>query len=561
MKNIFFIISFFIIQSSISQNKITEIQKIESFIHIWGLIKYKHPEVSKGEFDINEEFLKEFDKLPLIENQVELNAELLSWIRKLDSNNSKFETDSTYLNSDNIFKKNSNYNWIENSGFDDELIQNLNKIKNNINIKDFYASKNRLNHMVSFKNEKGFDNFDGSKISNRILFLSSFWNAMKYWNVNIYLTDQPWSQVLTEMIPEFMFENNIRFELAKDKLFSKLNDSHSNYSSSYLLEEKLDHFAYFGGKIINDSLVITKLFDKDLALKEKIELGDVIASIEGKTLKNYYGEKFNNSISVSNQNYMKSRIENYFLLASGSQDTLQIELLKKNGTIDNRNLKLSKLSEFRNKTYDQLEKPESKKWFNLTEKIGYLNLKNITKPELKNAFKEFEKHESIVIDLRNYPKYISESDITRYLYPEKRVFIKVLAPLYPGYGQYDIKSPLRIIKNPFSAGRKNKGYYKGKVVLLVDRKTGSKAEFIGMAIQGSPNCITIGEQTFGAVMNRNEFTLPDKTTIDFTGMGAFYPNDIGVQRKGLKIDYPIQESARNYNPNLYIEQTINILQK
>jgi hypothetical protein len=42
-------------------------------------------------------------------------------------------------------------------------------------------------------------------------------------------------------------------------------------------------------------------------------------------------------------------------------------------------------------------------------------------------------------------------------------------------------------------------------------------------------------------------------------MGAFYPNDIGVQRNGIKIDYEVKESAKNYNPNQYIEEAIKII--
>lgn len=139
--------------------------------------------------------------------------------------------------------------------------------------------------------------------------------------------------------------------------------------------------------------------------------------------------------------------------------------------------------------------------------------------------------------------------------------MNVLGPSSPAYGEYNFESPLKFIKDPFAAGKKNSKYYKGKIVLLVDRKTASKAEHMAMIIQQSPNCITVGEQTFGAVMNRNEVILMDKTTIDFTGMGAFYPNNLGVQIYGVKIDYEVKESAINYNPNQYIEEAIKIIKQ
>ena len=87
----------------------------------------------------------------------------------------------------------------------------------------------------------------------------------------------------------------------------------------------------------------------------------------------------------------------------------------------------------------------------------------------------------------------------------------------------------------------------------------SMAEYFGMAIQQSPNCTTIGEQTAGAVMNITSAILPDNQEFYFTSMGAFYPNGEEAQRKGLYIDYHIKESATNYNPNLYIEKLLKLL--
>lgn len=560
MKYFLLLFLFFISQITFSQNKTTENKKIEHLIHIWGLLKYQHPEVSKGIFDMNNEFINQFDKIQNIESPEKLNDAFLIWIKKFDTNKLRFRSNSKLLSKKNFFIKNANYNWIENSGFNSELVDLLNEMQTNSNIGHYYASIDNLSKMVSFKNEKGFDKFDSTIKSHRILFLSSFWNKMNYWNVNIYLTEKPWSKVLEELISDFIVNDSIQFELAKEKLFSKLNDSHANYDLSYSLK-KLNRFAYFGCKIVNDSLVITNVYNKEIAEKNNIDLGDVVYKIEGQNVRDYYLAKFSNSISVSNENYLKSAIGNYFLLAS-DKDSIQINLCKKNGVKETKFVALNDIKSFPkdNKLYQSLVTQKAENFYNLNNETGYLNLGNITKSELKKAFKEFENKKGIVIDLRNYPVNIGTSEIATYLYPEKKIFIKILGPKIPSYGEYGIDVPLKLIINPFAAGGTNKNYYKGKIILLVNRKTASNAEFIGMAIQQAPSCTTIGEQTFGAVMNRNRIILIDKTTIDFTAMGAFYPNDEEVQRKGLKIDYQIKESAVNYNPNLYIETAMQLLE-
>lgn len=97
-------------------------------------------------------------------------------------------------------------------------------------------------------------------------------------------------------------------------------------------------------------------------------------------------------------------------------------------------------------------------------------------------------------------------------------------------------------------------------LLLVDRSTLSQAEWIGMGIQAAPNVITVGEQSGGAVLNRNEIKLMDGTSIDFTKATAFYPKGAEVQCNGLKLDVEIEESAINYNKDLYLESAIELIE-
>ncbi len=128
--------------------------------------------------------------------------------------------------------------------------------------------------------------------------------------------------------------------------------------------------------------------------------------------------------------------------------------------------------------------------------------------------------------------------------------------------KYFTKANVRLLLNPFKVGRKNRNHYKGKIVLLVDASTGSNAEFIAMTIQSAPNCITMGSQTFGAVLNRNEVILIDNTTLDFTGMGAFYPDtDTEAQRNGLRIDLKIQASTASYEKDVFMDKAIDLLRE
>lgn len=544
-----------------AQTKLNEIEKSNSLCCVWGVMKYFHPVVSTGKLDWNKEFITQYDNIQTIETQEELNEALFNWINSFENEKTKYSNKPIKLDSQKIFTKNVDFSWIDQCNFDERLKTKINQIKDNSNITMYYASIDKLNNFVSFKNEKGFDGFDETIKSNRILFLASFWNAMKYWNVNIYLTDENWNEVLKNIQQDFLeADTHEKFEYAKRKLFAKLNDSHSDYETDYFLDHVLNRYASFGGLMINDSLVVTNLHNKTLARKDGIDLSDVVYEIEGMSVKDYFIKKFKDFDSASNLNYLKSMNQYYLLLAS-NKDSIAIGKISKEGKKENLYIKLNKLEEYPKEEQETIFERLKAHFYPLNKEIGYVNLFTISDKQLSDAFKSFHDKKGIIIDLRNYPKNINESDIAKFLYPEKKIFIKVLGPLEPSIGEYDMQAPLKLIKNPFVAGSKNANYYKGKVILLVNRRTISKAEYMGMAIQQAPNCITVGEQTGGAVMNRIQFTLADKSSVDFTGMGAFYPNDIGTQRNGLKIDHEIRESAMGFNPNQYIEDAMQLIEK
>lgn len=558
MRNRFSLLVLLVVQIAFSQNFGFENKKTEDLIRIWGVLKYQHPEVSKGTFNFDEEFVNEFKVMERIMSEGQWNEELIRWIRKFDSGKIKFRSDSNYFNKKNIFSKNVNFEWIENSGFNPQLVFLLSEIKNNVSYKNYYASTNVMTHSVNFKNDKAFEGFASQNKSHRMLFLASFWNKMNYWNVNVYLAKTPWNKVLTELIPDFEKNDAVKFELAKEKLFSKLNDSHANYSYSYTLN-RLVNFPSFGGRIINDSLVVTSIYDEVNAKSDNISIGDVIFSVDKKSLRDHYILKFSDVISVSNENYLRRAIEKSYLLAS-ERDSVYVSFLKKNGKVYGKLISLKKLNYYAER-YVRMKAEKQVNFKMLSNEVGYMNLDYIEEKDLKIAFDQFKNTKGIVIDLRNYPHAISGSVLANYLYPKKKEFLKVLAPMFPSYGEYSARALLSVIKNPFVVGSDNKEYYKGKIVLLVDRSTASYAEFIAMVIQQSPNCYTMGEQTFGAVMNRNEILLTDKTKIDFTSMGAFYSTDEGVQGKGVMIDCEIKESAKNFNKNLYLDEAIKWIQK
>jgi len=545
--------------SANAQTKITQTEKHKQIGLVWGLLKYHHPDISQGLYDWNLELINLFEEVKAVDEQEKLNLELLTYVKKFNNPATTFKSNPIKIDPEKVFKKNLSYDWIDKIAFGSTLKKELLKLKNNNNIGDYYVSSHKLNKMLEFNNEKGVPNFDPLLKNHRLLELFSFWNIIQYWDVNKYLTDTSWDNVLDELTVVFFNAKTIEdYETAKLNMFSKLNDSHSYQTSMFIYKSLFNHSAPFEVKIINDSILITATYNKKLVKKDNISLGDVIVKINNLKINDYINSKFSNLISSSNKTYLRERLSR--LILKSNTDSLRVQVLTNKGELIDKTIKLYK--SFKLGNVERLIKKETSNWKKITPKITYINLGKISSKEFSKIFKDNKGDDGIILDLRNYPRNLSLKDFSKYLFPKSKEFIKVLLPLKgnPSYGEYDTEAPLRIISDPFKVGKKNSKYFKGKIVLLVNRQTGSMAEYFGMAIQQSPDCTTIGEQTMGAVMNITSAVLPDKQEFYFTGTGAFYPNGESVQRKGLHIDYYIKENATNYNPELYIERAVKIIE-
>lgn len=544
----------------IGQNKLTEKEKTTAFSNVWGLLKYKHPEISKGNYNWNTIFLEHLKSFENIETQIEFNKQLLNWINSYDDSSIKIKKSKD--KKDEIVVNPKQYQWITLSEFNTELIQKLTQLSLNTNYKNYYTIINRGN-FLSFENENGISNFDYLNKYHRLLLLSNFWNAMYYWNVNINFTEQPWQAILEEMTDDFLNATTLeKFELARLKLISKLNDSHANYGTEYLYNTILNRYPPFGVKIVNDTLVVTNIYNDSLADLNAINTGDIITHIQGLPIKKYYQTKFSNLYSFSNSNYLKHLVESKILCQSNTTNSVKITRISSGKSIEGyQQVYTYKALNFKKKYPNQEDINNLKKehWHFKTPNIAYVNLKEINADELKQMFLKIENTEGLIIDLRNYPRNFRLNDITKYLYPKRKKFINVLMAKSPGVGIYNAKNTLTSIISPFVTGKNNSDHYKGKIALLVDASTISMAEFMGMAIQQAPNCITVGTQTAGAIMNISEFNMVDNTKIAFTSMAAFYPDGTQAQKNGLKIDYFINESLKDFKTDIYINKAIQLL--
>lgn len=530
----------------------TNISKYESLGLLWGFLKYHQPEVSKGNYRWDQEFVSMLGKVEQANCQNELNTLYKNWILSLG----KVPTIKPETYGKNIITKNEDYAWFDNYGFDDELKVILISLKSaKHKAGDYYASRDKMNKFINHGNEKALERFSYKNKAHRLLTLFSFWNAMQYYNIHKYTFDKNWNDVLTELLPVFANANSeAAYQMAKAKLFRYIDDSHTDVYYKKMNDSLFPYSIPVGLFNVNDTLLVYSTQNKEALENNGIKVGDVIVAIDNKSIAEVIQEEIAPYHSCSNANVLKRYS---YLLGYSRKEFAEYSVLKPDGKTEKHRVQFYK--EPKKGTLDVIK---TKPFSNYPNDVAYLSLQNATEKAVDSFFAANKDKKGIILDLRRNPKHAIEERLAYNLYAERKTFVKVMGSLgVPGLSEYDLQAPLKIINDPFKAGGTNKNYYKGKVVVLVDRNTQSRMEYIALMLQQSPNCITIGEQTAGVFMNIIEYKLPDGESVYYTGMEAFYPDDTSAFKKGVRLDKVVKQSAINYDPNLYVKEAIKIIQQ
>lgn len=518
-----FILLFFSIY--FSAQTLSETQKLESLCRVWGFLKYYHPNVAKGKFNWDQQLVQKIDELENINDKNQLNELYSNWLESLgkvgECKECSKKENKVY------FLKNFDLSWINNQNiFSQDVIQKLNFIQNNRNLGEnhYFEVKTRK---VDFRNENSY----GSKfISKRINLLELFryWNYIEYFFPYKYQTDKNWNDVLTEMIPKFLSANtdeNYHFTL--EELVTKTDDSHA------YLYSKLIYSNYYGKKVpveysyAEGKLVVTKINSNTFHEENLLKVGDVIYDIDGLTIPqkvNIFGKY----IPASNSWGKIRNVKHLFLRTNKDSMNLKVER-------DGNSIALQVKTYFlKDVIYEKPIQPEKWKFLDAERKIGYVNMGIIEKTDIDEMFKNLKLTESIIFDLRNYPK-MTILPLSTILLPENTVYYQFNFP------ETNYLSKFYSRKN--SIGKRNSDYYKGNVIILVDENTQSQAETTTMMFKQHPKSKVIGSNTAGANGDIIKFNIADMET-SFTGLGAYYPDGKETQRIGIIPDILVKPTIK-----------------
>ena len=498
-----------------------QIENLKTLGLIWGFLKYYHPNIAKGEYNWDYELFRILPKVHNSDNSKNRDSILIKWITSFG----EFSQGKEAVIKASEVKIEPDLVWIKNSNFSDELTKLLLKVKNADRSKEhYYIGLQPGVGNPDFKNENAYSSMKYPDVGFRLLTLYRYWNIIQYFFPYKNLIEEDWKDVLEEFIPKFVVaKDDTAYTLTVLELIGRVHDTHANiWGRNPVLNN------YFGLRysaveltFIEGKPVVTGFYDEKLGKETGLKMGDVISVVNNRPVEEIVNERLKYA-PASNYPTKLRDISTNFLRTNDS--IINIEFIR----LDKRETK--KLKTFSSKEIDIYSKYKYQAkdtCFKLINNdIAYLNNGSLKKEYLPKIWKEIEKTKGLIIDIRNYPSDFVIYALSNYLMPKRTPFVK--------FTNGSIESPgLFTFTVSLDVGKKNKKYYKGKVVILINETSQSSAEFHTMAYRVNPNATVIGSTTAGADGNVSEFYLPGGIYTMISGIGVYYPDGKETQRIGI----------------------------
>ncbi|WP_461790347.1 S41 family peptidase [Pedobacter sp.] len=537
--------------------------RIQHFIQIWGLVKYKSEKSIAGKFDADNEFLSLIDSVKNAEEN-QFQQMMLKLVGPIATTSTSFSYRDQKNNTDYLLK-NIDYSWINNSKYIVSLKQKLTVLSNQVNASGSHHYIPTVWYENTLPNELPYADYAFNDEKMNLLTLAKAWNAIEYLFPYKYMTDKNWKQVLVEMIPVFRNINDrTSYEKGLLMLAAAINDTHGGELmeiGNLKMTSTIFNVRYyppFDYKAEAKGIVIKRFLTDSLAKLSELKSGDQIVAINGIEIKRWLKERAallpasNDAVKYRNLSTSNNNRGDTFAFSNLSSGTLKVKV--KRGKLSF-NLVLEML-DLGNKQHIQLiqaaiiqkrlGEKKIKGLENIDNDITLVRAGNFFDKDLPNdndlpkLSAALKSKKALIFDMRKYPQ---APGLFSYYLPlllgkAPFAFARYYAANLENPGSFVHRKQIENYMYVAKDGPKPFGdLYQGKIVILTDEHTQSMGEWFTMMLsQFNDNTTIIGSQTAGADGDVKRLTLPGAYRFSFTGNGIFYPDGKETQRVGIVPD-------------------------
>jgi hypothetical protein len=493
----------------------------------WGFLKYYHPAVAAGDYNWDYELFRILPGFLVEMEPAERNNLLSHWISGLEGIG---EQKCREKKSKDKIMMHPDLSWIDPSNLGEELASRLTAIKcARRGEKSYYVSMVTGVGNAEFKNESLYEHMKYPDAGIRLLGLFRYWNAIQYFFPYKYLIEEDWKAVLPEFIPVFISaQDELEYRLAVLSLIARVHDTHANIWGMDRILDSCRGLNYAPLKVtfVEGKAVVTDYYDDVFGEMTGLQVGDVIETINHKPVQ----ELLEESLPITPASNYPTQLRDIAKSLLRSNDTaLTIEFSR---GAERQTSEIACYGQDVTSSFQWYDKADT--CYKLIEQdIAYMYPGAMKNEYLPAIMPEVMKTKGVIIDFRCYPNDFFVFTLSEYLLPKETPFARFSSTSLETPGLFKIGAELL-------AGKKNKDYYKGKVVILVNEITQSSAEYHAMAFRAAPGATVIGSTTAGADGNVSFFFLPGGIRTAISGIGVYYPDGGQTQRIGIVPDIEVR---------------------
>lgn len=512
-----------------------KIARLEKLGALWGFLKYHHPRIKDGEIDMDYEFLFMIHNLQHIESEAAFNDFLNDWIASLGTDfppaqDPKIDTAG--------YVAGPFYGKLFDSTYFPKSINQKLKIILSEAAKSDYSYYSTISDIGNAKFLNEFPHLMSkyeTPLPLRILCLFRIWNVVQYYYPYRYLIED-WDDILKEFIPEFVGAATAQaYKLTILKLICRLHDSHARiYNEAIYAEIAGENMLPFKLAFIQNHLIVIQLLD---GYKGAVAVGDEIVFIRDSSVTDLIS-KYTPLTAGSNSPAQLRDMVYKFLVRSPFKESKLV--FQRDQSCFSEIIYMIK-----NDKYFELISHNEGQFQTLSDGLNngvfYLRADHVSSSLISSLQSKIDSVKNLVVDLRHVPSDQKSFNLLYYLInwiaESKRPFAIT--------SKTDNKRPGVFLHTDTSyvGVTQAQQHYLNRITVIVNSSVQSSAEFLTMAFQSLPNCITLGETTAGTDGNISMLTLPGNYYIAFTGLGVYYPDGKQTQQIGLKIDTFVNQTA------------------
>ncbi|MBW8876051.1 MAG: hypothetical protein JF614_13875 [Acidobacteria bacterium] len=423
--------------------------------------------------------------------------------------------------------------------------------------------------------DKPYTEMTDPSIEYRLLAVFRLWNVFHYFHPYIELAGE-WDAVLPEFIARMIAVRDGReYALAMAEMAARTGDGHTSLTGNPTLDQLYGEAPLpLLIRWIEGAWVVTAVSD-DPAIRssggepepgeedeseaagkagEFVEVGDVVLSLDGIPVATRE-ELLRRHLATSTEAGLRRKIADRLLSGpQGSQMALAVR--GRDGRV---------------KTVRLRRGPWTPKPIGETVRIlagnpgdiGYVDLGRLTLGEVDAMFERLKGTRGIVFDMRGYPNLTGWPIAARLNVRGARFGALFRRPLVSGLGDDDEQTEQTSVSfaQPIPAAEAPK--YMGKTVLLIDERTVSQSEHLGLLFEAANGTKFVGTPTAGANGDVTWFTLPGIASVRFSGHEVRHADGRQLQRIGLVPDVLVAPTLRGIRDGRdeVLERAVELLKR